>query len=196
MEQITVCAPSSGPPGRPIWTTDNEKYGHDLTGGSEFTEFGGTSSAVPLVAGIAGLVLSANPGLPAQEVRKIIESTADKIHDPDFPHPWCGAGKVNAYKAVKEAQELMGKSVTPKQRDFGKIPVDVLTVLGPGRSIPGSVLSALESPEQGDVLIEHYRVRGSSPAPGRLMPMLAALDSPGPLTMQPMTARVRSSTPT
>jgi hypothetical protein len=31
--------------------------------------------------------------------------------------------------------------------------------------------------------------------PGRLMPMFAAFDSPGPFTTQPITARVRVSTP-
>ena len=40
-----------------------------------------------------------------------------------------------------------------------------------------------------------YRQLGSSPVPGRLMPMLAAFDSPGPLTTHPMTARVMVSTP-
>src|SRR6266436_7861960 len=37
--------------------------------------------------------------------------------------------------------------------------------------------------------------RGASPVPGKLMPMLAAFDSPGPFTMQPITARVIDSTP-
>ena len=36
---------------------------------------------------------------------------------------------------------------------------------------------------------------GSSPVPGRLMPMFAAFDSPGPLTTQPITASVIVSTP-
>ncbi len=36
---------------------------------------------------------------------------------------------------------------------------------------------------------------GASPVPGRLMPMSACLLSPGPLTMQPMTATFRFSTP-
>ncbi len=36
---------------------------------------------------------------------------------------------------------------------------------------------------------------GASPVPGSEMPMLAWRDSPGPLTMQPITARVRFSTP-
>jgi hypothetical protein len=36
---------------------------------------------------------------------------------------------------------------------------------------------------------------GLSPVPGRLMPMLACRLSPGPLTTQPITATVISSTP-
>jgi hypothetical protein len=36
---------------------------------------------------------------------------------------------------------------------------------------------------------------GASPVPGRLMPMSACLLSPGPLTMQPITATLRFSTP-
>jgi subtilisin-like proprotein convertase family protein/subtilisin family serine protease len=40
--------------------------------------FGGTSSATPLVAGIAGLVISANPELTALEVISILKQTASK----------------------------------------------------------------------------------------------------------------------
>ncbi|HIE30258.1 TPA: glycosyltransferase family 2 protein [Candidatus Poribacteria bacterium] len=38
------------------------------------------------------------------------------------------------------------------------IPVDVLTVLGPGRTIREPVLSALKN--QGDVALEHYVIKG------------------------------------
>lgn len=41
-------------------------------------EFGGTSSATPLVAGIAGLVISANPNLSAIEVISVLQRTAAK----------------------------------------------------------------------------------------------------------------------
>jgi subtilisin-like proprotein convertase family protein/subtilisin family serine protease len=44
--------------------------------------FGGTSSAAPLVAGIAALVISANPDLSAREVVSILKETASK--DLDF----------------------------------------------------------------------------------------------------------------
>jgi subtilisin family serine protease len=48
-----------------------------------FTEgFGGTSSATPLVAGIVGLIISANPNLTAAEVISILKQTASK--DLDF----------------------------------------------------------------------------------------------------------------
>jgi subtilisin-like proprotein convertase family protein len=41
-------------------------------------EFGGTSSATPLVAGIIGLVISANPDLSALEVISLLKRTASK----------------------------------------------------------------------------------------------------------------------
>lgn len=130
-KEISVCAPSNNfhpldrhayVPGLGIWTTDNEQYGDDFTGGNRFTgHFGGTSSATPLVAGVAALVISANPALGAKEVKQILEETADKIEDPN-PDPvlglnkgsyddaghseWFGFGRVNAAKAVQHAQEL------------------------------------------------------------------------------------------
>jgi subtilisin family serine protease len=128
-KEISVCAPSNNfhpldpqqfVPGLGIWTTDNEAYGYGFTAHSRYTgQFGGTSSATPLVAGVAALVLSVNPGLTAGEVKEILQSTADKITDAE-PDPilgvnrgqyvkghsdWFGFGKVNAAKAVKEAKK-------------------------------------------------------------------------------------------
>ncbi|MGL6137307.1 MAG: proprotein convertase P-domain-containing protein, partial [Planktothrix sp.] len=105
-------------PGLGVFTTDRMgAAGYDQ---SDFTAyFGGTSSATPVVAGVAALVLSVNPTLTAQEVRRILEQSADKIVDSD-PDPqlgirmgnydkngysqWFGYGKVNAFKAVQMAQ--------------------------------------------------------------------------------------------
>lgn len=48
--------------------------------------FGGTSSATPLVAGVAGLVISANPNVTALEVISILQQTASKDLDfTDYP---------------------------------------------------------------------------------------------------------------
>jgi subtilisin family serine protease len=81
-------------------------------------DFGGTSSACPLVAGVAALMLSVNPMLSATEVKDIIESTADKIVDPRRDRQlglqlgsydgqghsrWFGYGKINAHRAVQTA---------------------------------------------------------------------------------------------
>lgn len=78
-EGISMCAPSNNihlygrgtVSGLGITTT---------SGSGQFfsTQFGGTSSATPLVAGIAGLVLSANPDLSALEVVSILQKTANK----------------------------------------------------------------------------------------------------------------------
>ncbi|MBD2663849.1 S8 family serine peptidase [Richelia sinica] len=89
--------------------------------GNFTNNFGGTSSATPIVAGVAALVLSANPNLTAKQVKRILEETADKIVDYD-PDPqlgmrggtynqnghsiWFGYGKVNAAKAVQAGRNL------------------------------------------------------------------------------------------
>lgn len=127
-KQICVCAPSDNwddlgqlsPAGLGITTTDNEGFGlhSDFTSGSRFTDnFGGTSSATPTVAGVCGLMLSANPALTASEIKEKLQQTADKdmslvtdtpVNEPgDFNAEgfslWFGHGKVNAFRAVQAA---------------------------------------------------------------------------------------------
>jgi subtilisin family serine protease len=140
---ISVCAPSNNAPpgmwfpetgytytqpaiatslrGLGILTTDQlGTAGYDS--GNFTNTFGGTSSATPIVAGVAALILSINPHLTAQQVKRLLQDTADKIVDPD-PDPqlnlfggtydssghcqWFGYGKVNAAKAVRAAQQLL-----------------------------------------------------------------------------------------
>ena len=151
---ISVCAPSNNAPpgmwlqetgfvttppevtsylaGLGVFTTDRVgASGYDP--GNYTAYFGGTSSATPVVAGVAALVLSANPNLTAKEVRTILEQTADKIVDTD-PDPqfgtqmgtynssgrsdWFGYGKVNAFKAVQAAVKNSG-SVAIGLSDIG-----------------------------------------------------------------------------
>jgi subtilisin-like proprotein convertase family protein len=80
---VSLCAPSSNShayyrmtvKGLGITTATGE------TGGVT-DDFGGTSSATPLVAGVAALTISANPRLSALEVISILKKTASK--DLDF----------------------------------------------------------------------------------------------------------------
>jgi subtilisin-like proprotein convertase family protein/subtilisin family serine protease len=80
---ISLCAPSSN--GHAYFRMDvkglSVTTATGKTGGVTH-EFGGTSSATPLVAGIAALVISANPTLTALEVVSILKQTASK--DLDF----------------------------------------------------------------------------------------------------------------
>lgn len=149
---ISVCAPSNNaPPG--IWMPETGYIGtppeirDSIAGLGIFTTdrmgaagyergdftgyFGGTSSATPVVAGVAALMLSVNPDLRSREVREIIQETTDKIVDPD-PDPqlgtmlgnydanghsqWFGFGKVNAYKAVLAAQQRRSPLQEPSKR--------------------------------------------------------------------------------
>jgi len=128
-KEVSVCAPSDNShpldpqqfvPGRGIWTTDNEAFGEGFTARSRYTGiFGGNSSATPLAAGVAALVISANPDLTAAQVKDVLQDSADKIvdTDPDIVLgtnrgqydaqgrcDWFGFGKVNAARAVAEAQ--------------------------------------------------------------------------------------------
>ncbi|MBP5614872.1 MAG: S8 family serine peptidase, partial [Bacteroidales bacterium] len=111
-------------PGVAITTLDRSGYlgynpyytyniGNDYSNLSYTAFFDGTSAASPFVAGIAALILSVNPNLTGQQVRNIIESTAQKVggynYQPNQNYPngtWndeMGYGLVNAYEAVKKA---------------------------------------------------------------------------------------------
>lgn len=121
-DAIHVCAPSSGDrsAGEKAITTTDRQGASGYNDGAEGVDadytnsFGGTSSATPLVAGIVGLMLSANPDLTATQVRQILADTARKIdtgydangHSPDY-----GYGLVDAYEAVRAAQAAT--STTP-----------------------------------------------------------------------------------
>lgn len=94
-----------------ITTTDvrGRSYGYALKS-AYCDNFGGTSSAAPLAAGIAALVLSANARLTWDEVGDILKETADKI-DPKHGayREGCSAqygyGRLNAEAAVARAQQ-------------------------------------------------------------------------------------------
>jgi len=117
-KEIAVCAPSGGFPGWNIATSDVTGTYVDANGverssgytpGAYYTEFTGTSSACPLVAGVCSLVLSANPELITHEVRRILEITARKIgQESDYQNSHSkkfGYGCVNAEAAVAMALE-------------------------------------------------------------------------------------------
>ncbi|HXS36627.1 MAG TPA: S8/S53 family peptidase [Flavipsychrobacter sp.] len=127
---LTVMAP-----GADIYTTDITSAG----GGNDYVPpassfgtpggFANTSSACPHVAGVAALMLNANPCLTPTEVGNIIELTADEV-EPSVPYPgytysvipgdpigrgWnneMGYGKVDAGNAVTLSHDMYKQNKT------------------------------------------------------------------------------------
>lgn len=96
---MLVCAPSNGGT-QGVTTTDRVgSTGYNSGGGSDYSDanytnsFGGTSSATPLAAGVAALMLQANPGLGWRDVQEILVKTAKKNDDLDSGWITNGAGQ-------------------------------------------------------------------------------------------------------
>lgn len=74
-----------------------------------FCQLSGTSMSSPFVAGVAALVLEANPYLTSDQVKYILKRTAyqDQYTEDGTPIRF-GAGKVDAYQAVMRALNFTG----------------------------------------------------------------------------------------
>ena len=91
-------------------TTDvSGKEGYSLT---EYTsQFCGTSASAPIVSGIIGMMISANPSLTLPEIYSIITTTADKTHHLDGNYNesgfsiYYGFGKINSFKSISRSCE-------------------------------------------------------------------------------------------
>ncbi|MEW5850389.1 MAG: S8 family serine peptidase, partial [Myxococcota bacterium] len=135
--EIDVAAPSLGglveEDNHGLWTTD-------VTGENGYSNngynpgFSGTSAASPVVAGLAGLILSVNPNLTAEQVRLVLTRSADKIradkinwlqvigqdietlfeYDENGHSIGFGYGRVNAPEALRLAEDpgLFGAECT------------------------------------------------------------------------------------
>jgi serine protease AprX len=79
-----------------------------------YTQISGTSMATPFVAGVAALMLDANPLLTPDEIKQILVSTASRM--PGYEEYEVGAGCINAYAAVDSVfkrSKPYGTFVTP-----------------------------------------------------------------------------------
>lgn len=116
---LLVSAPSNGNV-QGITTTDLPgTAGYNAGGGSNYADadytnnFGGTSSACPLTAGCAALILESNPALGWRDMKEILIRSATQQHiaDPGWFHNGAGfhfndkygAGLINVYAAINLA---------------------------------------------------------------------------------------------
>jgi len=108
-----VAAPSSGGC-RQIFTTDVSLPGRGYSPGELHTsEFGGTSAATAIAAGVGALVLSVHSGLDRCELKGLLEETAEKIGEgySALGHSLAlGYGRVDADRAVEEAARRLSGS--------------------------------------------------------------------------------------
>ena len=125
-----------------------------------YTTMSGTSMATPHLAGVAALILSANPELSVAQMDSIIEVTSLDLGSSGKDNTY-GAGRVDAYAAVQAALEL-----TATAGETG-------AVMGPGspvlsRVTPNPVSSSagfsLYVPVGGAVEVTAYDLTGRSVA--------------------------------
>jgi len=119
----SIAAPSNDDNILGITTTDitgTRGYSSDnYCRATDNSGFGGTSSSTPLAAGIVGLCLSVNPNLTREEVKSLLQETADKIDSGNYPYSdgwnqYLGYGRINAFRAVQMADNTNSSAfVTP-----------------------------------------------------------------------------------
>jgi serine protease len=86
----------------------------------------GTSEAAAHVSGVVALMLSANPGLAAADVRRILQTTARAFPNATCSPALCGAGIVDAAAAVAAAAAPPAPAA-PVQSDPAPMPVSMTT---------------------------------------------------------------------
>ena len=95
---IDLAAPGDGVYG--LWLVPNQ-----------YAWLSGTSFSSPIVAGVAAMVYSKNPGITAQQVRDILYSTATDLGNSNY----YGHGLVNALAAVNAVWEPVPEPPTPPE---------------------------------------------------------------------------------
>ena len=152
---VFVSAPSDGGVGALARITTTDRTGalgyNSAADGDYATNFSGTSAAAPQVAGVAALLLEANPALTWRDVKHILARTAVK-NDPasatwltnaaNFHHSDAyGFGLVDTVAAATMA--VTWTNVAPEVvADSGVIPVNQPIPDGAGLSLPAPVYGA------------------------------------------------------
>jgi subtilisin family serine protease len=107
--EIDVCSPGHNVMGASLTYTVDTVTGDTVKSGwPYFGSYGGTSFATPIVSGLCALIKSINPCLTPAQIEEILKLTADPVADANLYPGMLGAGRINAYHAVKYAQENYG----------------------------------------------------------------------------------------
>ena len=117
--------------------------------GGGYGYWNGTSFASPIAAGLAGLIISANPDLTNTQVVEIITQNADDLGDPGFDQ-YYGYGRVNAHASLVAA---IGTAPEPDIID----PLVSITSLEEGSTVSSSItVSVSATDNEGVETVELY----------------------------------------
>lgn len=157
-------------------TTFNNTLGLNTYYGLPNTTFGsgkydgmqGTSMASPIVAGLAGLILSVNPAMTQAQVRNCIISTADNINSVNASYlGQIGSGRINAYAALQCAQAT--SSVAPTVSFTGS-PLSIC---------PGSTVSFTNTTTSTGATTYTWTFQGGTPATSTQTNVTVTYNTPG-----------------
>jgi subtilisin family serine protease len=80
--------------------------------GGGYGSWSGTSFSAPVVAGVAALVIAANPSLSGAQVQEVLKQSADDLGSTGWD-PSYGWGRVNAARAVSLAAGMQTDTIPP-----------------------------------------------------------------------------------
>ncbi|MBX7151266.1 S8 family serine peptidase [bacterium] len=95
--------------------------------GGGYTYFSGTSASAPLVSALAALIISHHPEFNAEEIKSIVETSADDIGENGWDQ-YYGAGRLNAFRALQIAYASIARINFPAT-DQG-VAADTLAIVG------------------------------------------------------------------
>jgi thermitase len=121
----------------------------------------GTSFSAPVVAGVAALVISANPALTATQVESILKQGADDLGNPGWD-PSYGWGRLNAARAVALAT---GGGTPPPPTPADTTPPSVsFSAPTSGATVSGTVSVQVAATDSGGVASVSLKVDGTDVA--------------------------------
>jgi subtilisin family serine protease len=87
-----------------------------------YSRYSGTSMATPFTAGVAALMLQANPKLKPEDIKTILMNTAEPLNG-DYSVFEVGAGRINPYEAVHNGAsfQILDKTFIPGAEDLAQI---------------------------------------------------------------------------
>ena len=116
---------------------------YSTTSGGGYGAYSGTSVASPVVAGVAALMISANPSLSPSNVATLLQANADDLGAAGWD-PAYGYGRVNAYRAVAAATASAPPPDTMP-------PTATITSPASGSTLAGTVTAAVSASDDTSV---------------------------------------------